>query len=105
MRLTYAPSGAPRMLRATSVQVSPPSRLTCTLPSSVPTHSTWASSGDSATADSALKSLWPSFFDSMGAAPFTPMIVSVSRSMPRVRSCVPVHVVPWLRVIMSLWAP
>ena len=41
--------GRPGMFLPTSVNVAPPSRLTCTLPSSVPAQTTPGSTGDSET--------------------------------------------------------
>src|SRR5689334_22520061 len=46
-RLTNVNGGTPVMLFDTSVQVAPPSRDTCTAPSSAPTHSTRGLIGDS----------------------------------------------------------
>jgi hypothetical protein len=40
-------SSSPGMLRVTFVQLAPPSRVTCTRPSFVPAHRTFASIGDS----------------------------------------------------------
>ncbi len=42
---THVLSGTPRMRSMTLVQVAPPSRVTCTLPSSVPTQITPRSTG------------------------------------------------------------
>src|SRR5688572_28127070 len=46
-RLTNVKAGAPAMLADTSVHVAPPSRVTCTAPSSAPTHRTCGLTGDS----------------------------------------------------------
>src|SRR5437870_1632369 len=65
-RLTYVPFGTPafpEMAPLTSCHDVPPSVDTCTLPSSVPTQSTFASSGDSAIAVISLKPDSPSFFE------------------------------------------
>ena len=45
---TQVPFGRPATFGATFVQVLPASRVTCRLPSSVPTQITWAFFGDSA---------------------------------------------------------
>ena len=44
---TYVPFGTPGTRSATFFHVFPPSRVTCRLPSCVPTHRTFASTGDS----------------------------------------------------------
>src|SRR5258708_37265624 len=46
-QLTHDPAGSPGTFATTFVHVLPASRDSCTLPSSVPTHSTFASFGDS----------------------------------------------------------
>ncbi len=56
------------------------------LPSSVPTQITFADRGDSAMVVIAPKDDVPSFFDSMGCEPETPIRRRVSRSTWRVRS-------------------
>src|SRR2546427_12865482 len=50
MRLTVAHSGIPLMFGVTFVQLAPPSRVTCTSASSLPTQMSPFSLGDSATA-------------------------------------------------------
>ena len=44
---TQVPAGSPGIAPATSVQLPPPSRVTWSRPSSLPTHTTCGSSGDS----------------------------------------------------------
>jgi hypothetical protein len=64
------------------------------LPSSVPNHSTFPSTGDSASAVISLKVPSPSFRESLMSLSFTPISVSVSRLTERVRSLVEVQVFP-----------
>src|SRR6185295_15536060 len=90
-RLTKVPFGTPVTFRDTSVHVAPPSRETWMLPSSAPTHRMSASSGDSLIVVNSLYDDSPSFLESMGSLPSTPMILSVSRFTWRVRSFVGVH--------------
>ncbi len=47
IELTHDALGSPATLAVKSVQLFPPSRVSCTLPSSVPTQTMFASSGDS----------------------------------------------------------
>src|SRR5436190_13749011 len=86
MRLTYVPFGTPFILSATFFQVLPPSRETCTLPSSVPTHRRSLFIGDSLTVVAAGHACTPSWRDSVNLSGTFPMIGSLSRSWPLVRS-------------------
>ena len=93
------------MAPLTSCHDVPPSVDTCTLPSSVPTQSTFASSGDSAIAVISLKPDSPSFFEILMSRPSTPINGSVSRLIARVRSFVRVHVMPKSLEMKSRLAP
>ena len=93
------------MFSPTSVQLAPPSRLTWMLPSSVPTHSSPGTSGDSVSDTAALQALTPSLRERMHSWPRSiwlqrgrafdrPMISTRSRSTFFVRSGLIVHVSP-----------
>src|SRR5215813_8825912 len=89
-----APCGRPGRFLPTSVNVRPPSRLTCRLPSSVPAHTTPGITGDSLTAMMVLYADKPSFLDSCDLSPPTPMTVTLHRSTCLVRSALATHDVP-----------
>src|SRR5262245_52823371 len=93
-RPTYEPFATARMLALSSVQFWPPSVDTWTLPSSVPTHSTLGSIGDSPIAVISLKLDSPSLRESRMLRSSTPPSISVSRLIERVRSFVAVQVLP-----------
>src|SRR5882757_3996513 len=78
--------GRPGRFFPTSVNVTPPSRLTCTFPSSVPTHTTPGITGDSETETMVLNEPTPSFFESCGLSPAAPITVTLQRSTCFVRS-------------------
>ncbi len=105
MRSTKLPSVTPVMFLLNSVQVFPPSCDNCTLPSSVPTHSTLASTGDSANAEISLKFDSPSLRERRISVLRTPASRMVSRLTLRVRSFVAVHVEPKSFDMSSLFAP
>src|SRR5204863_8787752 len=97
---TMSPTNMPSLTRPvdviaplTSVHVAPPSVVSCTLPSSVPTQSTLGSIGDSAKFEISLMPS-PSFRESLMSLLSTPIIGSSSRLIARVRSLVRVHVEP-----------
>src|SRR5213593_43594 len=73
-RLTYVPLGTPFTLSATFFHVFPPSRVTCTLPSSVPTHSRSLFTGDSLMVVTAGQACTPSWRDSVNLSGTRPMI-------------------------------
>src|SRR4030095_2661793 len=81
------------MAPLSSVHVAPPSVVSCTLPSSVPTQRIFGSSGDSAKLGISLM-LSPSLRDSRMSRFTTPIISSASRLIERVRSLLRVHVDP-----------
>lgn len=62
------------MFPITLVNVSPPSRLTCRFPSSVPIHSTPGRDGDSRTCVIRELAEYPSCFSAIGLSPATPII-------------------------------
>src|SRR6185312_7124318 len=70
------PRGPFGMLPYTLVNVSPPSWLTCRLPSSVPTQITPGRDGDSRTCVAVELVEYPSCLDAIGLSPATPMIGS-----------------------------
>ena len=82
------------MFLPTSVNVTPPSRLTCTFPSSVPAHTTPRDTGDSDTAMIVPYDVTPSFFDSIVRSPAMPINGRVFRSICLVRSSLAIHVSP-----------
>ena len=84
------------MLPTTFFQLAPPSRLTWTLPSLVPTHSTPGTTGDSLIVTMLLYDAAPSCFDAIGALPATPMIGRSLRPTLLVRSGDAVQVSPRL---------
>src|SRR5579884_1007305 len=86
MRLTYVPLGTPGTLPIMFFHVWPPSRESCRLPSSVPTHSTCAFSGDSAIAVDDGYHCTPSYSESVSRLGFTPRIGRSLRFTPEVRS-------------------
>src|SRR5579872_1744771 len=86
MRLTYPPLGTPCMRPTTLLQVLPPSRDICTLPSSVPTHNTPAFTGDSAIAVIQGHATTPSWRESVLRSTSLPRMVILLRSAPVVRS-------------------
>ena len=81
-----APAGSPAMFFPTSVNVTPPSRLTCRLPSSVPAHTTPGITGDSEIAVIVLYDDTPSFFESCVLSPGAPITATLQRSICFVRS-------------------
>ena len=89
-----APCGSPARFLPTSVNVRPPSRLTCTLPSSVPAQTTPGMNGDSETAMIVLYCEMPSFFENCALSPPTPITVTLQRSICLVRSALCTHDVP-----------
>src|SRR5436305_1196877 len=108
IRATKLPSAIPAplvMAALVSCHVAPPSVETWTLPSSVPTHSTFGSTGDSPIAVIWLKLDSPSLREILMSRSSTPMSLSVSRLMARVRSGVRVHVVPMSFEMNSRFAP
>src|SRR5262245_35979840 len=88
--------GRPGRFLPTSVNVTPPSRLTCRFPSSVPAHTMPGRIGDSEIAMIVLYDTTPSFFESCVRSPATPNIAPVLRSTCLVRSALATHVSPWL---------
>src|SRR5207248_9017156 len=80
------PLGTPGTLDATFFQVFPPSRVTCRLPSSVPTHSTLAVRGDSLSVVMVGYSCTPSCRDNVFLSGTLPRMGSLLRSTPVVRS-------------------
>src|SRR5258708_566518 len=76
----------PGPLAATFFQLLPPSRDTCTLPSSVPTHSTFGVKGDSLNVVTVGYSCTPSCRESVFLSGVLPKICSLLRSTPVVRS-------------------
>src|ERR1700722_9757885 len=62
------------MFAITLVNVSPPSWLTCRLPSSVPIQITPGRDGDSRTCVASELAAYPSCFDAIGLSPATPMM-------------------------------
>src|SRR5260370_18015387 len=79
-RLTYVPFGTPGTFDATFFQVFPPSRVTCTLPSSVPTHRTLTVSGDSLIVVMVRHSGTPSCRDTVFLSDLLPKIPRLLRS-------------------------
>src|SRR5689334_408614 len=92
--LVSAPWGRPVRFLPTSVNVRPPSRLTCRLPSSVPAQTTPGITGDSLTAMMVLYAESPSFLESCDLSPATPITVTLHRSTCLVRSGLSTHDVP-----------
>src|ERR1041384_8424806 len=84
------------MFLPTSVNVSPPSRLTWRLPSSVPAHTTPGSTGDSDTEMIVLNPTTPSFLLIWFCVPGTPITAISQRSICFVRSPLAIHVSPRL---------
>ena len=80
------PFGRFGMLAVTFVQLRPPSRDTWTLPSSVPTHSTFGRFVDSAKEMIVGHAWMPSFFAIVTSLPFTPIVTTSSRLVLVVRS-------------------
>src|SRR3954453_4057577 len=97
--------GSPGRFLPTSVNVSPPSRLTCRFPSSVPAHTTPGITGDSAIETMVLYDTTPSFFESCVTVPGAPIIATVLRSIFFVRSSLATHVSPWLYDLNSRLPP
>src|SRR5712691_3055358 len=85
-RLTYVPFGTPGTFDATFFHVFPPPRVTCTLPSSVPTHSTFGANGDSLSVVMVGYSCTPSCRDKVFLSGVFPKICSLLRSTPVVSS-------------------
>ena len=79
------------MFFPTSVNVTPLSRLTCRLPSSVPTHTTPRATGDSEMEMIVLYDVLPSFFDSCAVFPAAPITMTRHRSTCFVRSALAVQ--------------
>src|SRR3954466_11630701 len=93
------------MALPTSVNVVPESWLTCTLPSSVPAHTTPGSTGDSEIEMIVLYETTPSFLESWVRSPGTPISATVFRSMFLVRSALATHVSPRLYDLNSRLPP
>src|SRR6266852_5268174 len=93
MSPTNVPSFTPVIAPLSSVHEAPPSVVSCTLPSSVPTHRIFGSIGDSAKFEISLMPS-PSFRESLTSRLATPIISIESRSIERVRSLLRVHVEP-----------
>src|SRR5262249_14900779 len=93
MSPTKVPSFTPLIDALSSVHVVPPSVVSCTFPSSVPTQRIFGSSGDSAKFEISLMPS-PSLRDSLMSRFATPIISRLSRSIERVRSLLRVHVDP-----------
>src|ERR1019366_766669 len=89
-------AGSPAMLRPTSVKLTPPSRLTCTFPSSVPAHTTPGITGDSEIEMIVLYETTPSFFESCDLSPGAPIRLILQRSTCLVRSTLATYVSPRL---------
>src|SRR6185437_1247107 len=92
--LVSAPCGKPGRFFPTSVNVSPPSRLTWRLPSSVPAQTTPGISGDSETEMIVLYCDRPSFLESSVIVPATPITDTLHRSTCLVRSALATQLVP-----------
>src|SRR5688572_4525534 len=93
-RETCVSFGTPFTFPATFFHVAPPSRLTCTLPSLVPTQRTPGTTDDSLIVTMLLYDAAPSCFEAIGAVPGTPMIGRSLRPMLFVRSGEAVQVSP-----------
>src|SRR5690348_171716 len=94
------------MLPITFVKFSPPSSLTCRLPSSVPTQITPVRDGDSRTCVAVELVEYPSCLDAIGLSPATPMIgiSGAQRLMFLVRSWVFItHVSPRFVDLKKYW--
>src|SRR5687767_11582145 len=87
-------AGSPGSVFPTSVNDAPPSRVTCRVPSSVPTHTRPAVTGDSSSAVIVLNAVTPSCLDNMVRSPGTPMISILERSICFVTSALAVHEFP-----------
>src|SRR5579862_2936786 len=87
-------AGSPGRFAATFVNVAPSSRLTSRLPSSVPAHTTPGITGDSESAVIVPYAVTPSFFESCGCVPGTPISVTSHRSTCFVRSSLSTHLSP-----------
>src|SRR5829696_9775184 len=84
--------GAPGIFSITFFHVAPPSRLTCTLPSLVPTQRIPGTTYDSLIVTMLLYDAAPSCLEAIGALPSTPMIGRSFRAMLGVRYGDAVHV-------------
>src|SRR5262249_40255983 len=93
-RDTCVSFGTPGTLSTTFFQVRPPSRLTCRLPSLLPTQTIPGTTGDSLIVTMLLNAAAPSCLDAIGGLPSTPMIGRSLRPMFRVRSCDITQVLP-----------
>ena len=87
------------------MNVIPPSRLTCSSPSSVPAQTTPGSTGDSEIDTMVLYDATPSFFDSCVRSPGSPMSVTLLRSTCFVRSALAIQVSPRLYDLNSRLPP
>src|SRR6185436_10269632 len=93
-RDTCVSLGNPGTLSTTFFQVLPPSRVTCRLPSLVPTQMIPGTAGDSPIVTMLLNDAAPSCFDAIGAVPETPRIGRSFRPMFFVRSGDAIQVSP-----------
>src|SRR5262245_43555319 len=93
MSPTKVPCFTPAIASLTSVHVAPPSVVSCTLPSSVPTQRILGSIGDSAKFEISLMPS-PSLRESLMSRFLTPIMSRSSRLIARVRSLDRVHVEP-----------
>jgi len=88
------PAGRPGRFALTLVNVAMLSRVTWTLPSSVPAQMMFGLIGDSLTVMTVLYCVRPSFFDSIVTFPGWPMRLAVFRSYCLVRSGLAIQVSP-----------